>query len=93
MTYKKPKTLQLGAVAPSTPHSLHDIQLVKATVKGVEKTFKVQRHGLGLCEGCHGHANKLCDHVQCYEKSTPVMSYRLVDLTFNKRVRELRLGE
>ena len=93
MSYKKPKTLQLGTVAPTSPHSLHDIQIVTATVKGVAKTFKVQRHGLGLCDGCHGHTNKLCDHVKCYEKSTPAMSYRLVDLTFNRNTREFILGE
>ena len=91
---KQPVTIYLNSINPSEPYSLKGVQLVtKVFANGKEKTFKVQRHHLGLCNGCHGHSNKLCDSVVCYEKATPCASYRLVDLTFNKPARERILGE
>ena len=92
--HKQPVTLVISHIAPVNPIDLTGVNSLKKVFKdGTEKTFKVQRHHLGLCNGCHGHSNKLCDSVKCYDKATPAASYRLVDLTFNKRVRELRLGE
>lgn len=92
--HKQPVTLVISHIAPVNPIDLTGVNILKKVFKdGTEKTFKVQRHHLGLCNGCHGHSNKLCDSVKCYDKATPAASYRLVDLTFNKRVRELRLGE
>lgn len=91
---KQPVKLYLNSSTPTEPRSLKGVQLVtKVFADGTEKTFKVQRHHLGLCNGCHGYSNKLCDSVVCYEKETPAASYRLVDLTFNKPARERILGE
>lgn len=92
--YKQPVTLIVSHIAPVTPIDLTGVNLIKKVFHdGTEKIFKVQRHHLGLCNGCHGHSNKLCDYVKCYDKATPAASYRMVDLTFNRKTRELILGE
>lgn len=92
--HKQPVTLVISHIAPVNPIELTGVNILKKVFKdGTEKTFKVQRHHLGLCNGCHGHSNKLCDSVKCYDKATPAASYRLVDLTFNRNTREFILGE
>ena len=92
--HKQPVTLVISHIAPVNPIDLTGVNILKKVFKdGTEKTFKVQRHHLGLCNGCHGHSNKLCDSVKCYNKATPAASYRLVDLTFNRNTREFILGE
>lgn len=92
--HKQPVTLVISHIAPVNPLDLTGVNILKKVFKdGTEKTFKVQRHHLGLCNGCHGHSNKLCDSVKCYDKATPAASYRLVDLTFNRNTREFILGE
>lgn len=92
--HKQPVTLVISHIAPVNPIELTGVDILKKVFKdGTEKTFKVQRHHLGLCNGCHGHSNKLCDSVKCYDKATPAASYRLVDLTFNRNTREFILGE
>ena len=92
--HKQPVTLVISHVAPVNPIDLTGVNILKKVFKdGTQKTFKVQRHHLGLCNGCHGHSNKLCDSVKCYDKATPAASYRLVDLTFNRNTREFILGE
>lgn len=92
--HKHPVTLVISHIAPVNPIDLTGVNILKKVFKdGTEKTFKVQRHHLGLCNGCHGHSNKLCDSVKCYNKATPAASYRLVDLTFNRNTREFILGE
>lgn len=92
--HKQPVTLVISHIAPVNPIDLTGMNILKKVFKdGTEKTFKVQRHHLGLCNGCHGHSNKLCDSVKCYDKATPAASYRLVDLTFNRNTREFILGE
>ena len=92
--HKQPVTLVISHIAPVNPIDLTGVNILKKVFKdGTEKTFKVQRHHLGLCNGCHGHSNKLCDSVKCYDKATPAASYRLVDLSFNRNTREFILGE
>ena len=89
---KRNETIFLDTVAPKNPIDLtHAHTVVKRAPSG-EKTFKVQRHALGLCVGCDGHANRLWDHVKCYDKSTPAFSYRLIDLSVRRKLGKIQLG-
>ena len=81
-------TLHIPEVA--IPEPLVLVGFTHATHKG--HTYKVQKHYLGLCVGCHGHAAKLCDKVKCYELGK-ASSYRLVDVALPKPRKQPKLGE
>ena len=82
------RALHIPDVAIPTPLELDGY--THANHKG--RVYKVQKHYLGLCVGCHGHAAKLCDKVKCYELGK-ASSYRLVDVALPKPSKQHKLGE
>ena len=81
-------TLHIPAVAIPSPLELEGY--THANHNG--RVYKVQKHHLGLCVGCHGHIARLCDKVKCYELGK-ASTYRLVDIALPKTRKQPKLGE